>query len=79
VRGETETFDVSMAHLHSRLKRDFEPYRQHLIVTVTVMDGDGVRRGFGGFTNQRASRYISRDFGYPPMNESQHFNQRAAN
>lgn len=63
LRGETEVFDVSMAHLHSRLKRDFEKYRQHVIVTVNVMDGNG-RRGFGGFTNQRASGYISRDFGY---------------
>ncbi|WP_136623316.1 hypothetical protein [Mycobacterium attenuatum] len=63
MRGHTEVFDVSMAHLHSRLKRDFETYRRHLIVTVNVMDGNG-RRGFGGFTNQRPSGYISRDFGY---------------
>ncbi|MBZ4622127.1 hypothetical protein [Mycobacterium avium] len=63
LRGRTEAFDVSMAHLHARLKRDFERYRQHLIVTVIVMGGDG-RRGFGGFTNQKASGYISRDFGY---------------
>jgi hypothetical protein len=43
LRGQTEVFDASMAHLHSRLKRDFERYRQHLIVTVNVMDGNGRR------------------------------------
>lgn len=64
LKGQTEVFDASMAHLHSRLKRDFEKYRRHLIVTVNVMDGSNGRRGFGGFTNQRASGYISRDFGY---------------
>lgn len=64
LRGETEVFDASMAHLHSRLRRDFEKYRELLVVTVNVMDGDGIRRGFGGFTNQRPSGYISRDFGY---------------
>jgi hypothetical protein len=62
-----EDIDVSMAHLKERLIRDFEKYRQLLIVNVIVMAGDG-KRGWGGFTNQRASGYISRDFNYE-MNE----------
>jgi hypothetical protein len=63
LRGGNEPFDESMAHLKQRLIRDFAKYRQHLIVTVIVMGGDG-KRGHGGFTNQKASGYISRDFNY---------------
>jgi hypothetical protein len=67
LRGRSEPFDMSMAHLYERLKRDFAKYRQHVIVNAIVMGGDG-RRRWGGFTNQKASGYISRDFNYE-MNE----------
>jgi len=48
LRGETEVFDRSMAHLHDRLNRDVRGIAE-LIINVVVLAGE--RRLLGGFTN----------------------------
>jgi hypothetical protein len=64
IRGHSEPFDVSMAHLHVRLNRDVGKHPQHLIVIVMAMDGENGGRFWGGFTNEKASGFISREFHY---------------
>jgi hypothetical protein len=54
LRGESEVFDVSMAHLRARLDRDIAPLRLPLQITVLVVQSS--RRFFGGFSNMRNLR-----------------------
>lgn len=49
LRGETEIFDKSMAHLRDRLDRDIAPTRWPMIVNALALQGD--KRFFGGLTN----------------------------
>ncbi len=66
LRGETEVFDQSMAHLAARLERDIMPAKIPLIINVFVIAGDN--RYFGGFTNlKRDARnrpVLKKSFGY---------------
>lgn len=67
LRGETEVFDQSMAHLRSRLDRDVAPCRVPVIVNALVVHGD--HRYFGGFSNlildeTRQSSRVLGSFGY---------------
>jgi hypothetical protein len=59
LRGESDVFDVSMAHLRQRLDRDIGPLRIPLQITVLVAQGD--RRYFGGLSNVLAP---GEPFGY---------------
>jgi hypothetical protein len=49
LRGETEVFDQSMAHLRDRLDRDIAPTGHPLIVNALALQGD--KRFFGGLSN----------------------------
>jgi hypothetical protein len=49
LRGETEVFDKSMAHLRGRLDRDIAGSGWPLIVNALALQGD--KRYFGGLTN----------------------------
>jgi hypothetical protein len=49
LRGETEVFDQSMAHLKDRLDRDIAGKGWPLIVNALALQGD--KRYFGGLTN----------------------------
>jgi hypothetical protein len=51
LRGETEVFDRSMAHLRERLDRDIGPRRWPLIVNALLLQGD--KRYVGGLTNMK--------------------------
>lgn len=65
LRGESDVFDASMAHLRDRLNRDAAKMRFPLQITALVVHGD--KRYFGGISNLRVtgSSYIVRpDFGY---------------
>jgi hypothetical protein len=63
LRGESEVFDLSMAHLRNRLDRDVSPMRVPLIVNAIALHGD--RRYFGGMSNVRRSNWTVMDsFGY---------------
>jgi hypothetical protein len=62
LRGGTESFDESMAHLLSRLDRDMNPTRQPLIVNVfAIHEG---RRYLGGLSNIKKDFSLSDSFGY---------------
>jgi hypothetical protein len=52
-----EDIDVSMAHLKERLIRDFEKYRQLLIVNVIVMAGTANAAGAASRTRERRATY----------------------
>lgn len=63
LRGESEVFDVSMAHLRNRLDRDVAPLRAPLMVNALVVHGE--RRFFGGMSNIRLPTWEVQDsFGY---------------
>lgn len=49
LRGETEVFDESMAHLGARLDRDVAPRQIPLMINALVLHG--AQRYFGGFSN----------------------------
>jgi hypothetical protein len=49
LRGESEVFDQSIAHLRTRLDRDVAPLRLPMVVNALVVQGQ--RRYFGGFSN----------------------------
>jgi hypothetical protein len=59
LRGESEVFDASMAHLRERLNRDIAPLGLPLQITVLTVQGE--RRFFGGFSN---IRNVDERFGY---------------
>lgn len=54
LRGETEAFDDSMAHLRRRLNRDMAQFREPLIVNALVVHGE--RRYFGGLSNMKRTK-----------------------
>lgn len=62
LRGETEVFDVSMAHLRNRLDRDIARYREPLIINVAVAQGE--RRFLGGLSNVRTNFKVTSRFEY---------------
>jgi len=66
LRGESEVFDQSMAHLRARLDRDVAALRIPLIVNALVVHGE--RRYFGGLSNltidARKRRTVIDSFGY---------------
>jgi len=66
LRGVSESFDDSMAHLRERLDRDVTPMRVGLIINVLVLQGE--RRFAGGFTNleksDRSSLKLKKSFSY---------------
>lgn len=51
LRGESDVFDVSMAHLCERLNRDVAHLRQPLMIMVLAIEGE--LRFLGGFSNVR--------------------------
>jgi len=59
LRGDTDVFDESMAHLKRRLDRDIAPTRWPLIVSALALEGNN--RYFGGLTNLAFSDKTRRD------------------
>jgi hypothetical protein len=66
LRGQSEVPDVSMAHLHERLNRDWARLGQPLIINVLAIHEPDGRRFMGGFSNLRATAPTTpmRSFGY---------------
>jgi len=66
LRGESEVFDQSMAHLQARLDRDIAPLKIPLIINAVVVHG--ARRYAGGLSNLRIDNgkrpVIRSSFGY---------------
>lgn len=68
LRGKTEVFDKSMAHLRERLNRDIAPRRWPMVVNALALEAE--KRYFGGITNiaftdetRRHTKVLDR-FGY---------------
>jgi len=71
LRGESEHFDASMAHVRSRLDRDIAPMGVGLIINALVVHGE--KRYIGGLSNIEGSKLspvwkVRDSFGYS-MNE----------